>query len=178
MGFGVARARRCGRSGPLKGARERATALRLHLLAIGRLRRGPLYEVQALYAGRIVPAVTIIELEERRKLPPPALRAREAELILGALPEGARLVALDRQGAAWTSRDFAGRFAAWRDGGGDAVAFAIGGAEGLGQTVIARADAVLSLGAMTWPHFLARCMLLEQIYRAQQILAGHPYHRE
>jgi 23S rRNA (pseudouridine1915-N3)-methyltransferase len=134
--------------------------------------------VQSLYAGRIVPPVTIVELEEKRRLPPAELKAREAELILAALPAGARLVALDRGGAAWTSRDFALRLAAWRDGGDGTIAFAIGGAEGLGHAVIERADAVMSLGAMTWPHFLARCMLLEQLYRAQQILAGHPYHRE
>jgi 23S rRNA (pseudouridine1915-N3)-methyltransferase len=134
--------------------------------------------LQALYAGRIVPPIAIVELEERRRLPPAELKAREAELILAALPSGARLVALDRSGAAWTSRDFALRIAAWRDGGASALAFTIGGAEGLGPAVIARADAVMSLGMMTWPHFLARCMLLEQLYRAQQILAGHPYHRE
>ena len=58
------------------------------------------------------------------------------------------------------------------------LAFAIGGADGLGTAIIRRADAVLSLGAMTWPHLLARGMLLEQLYRAQQILAGHPYHRD
>ena len=99
-------------------------------------------------------------------------------MILAALPAEARLVALDACGAAWTSRDLAQRLAAWRDAGTAAVAFAIGGAEGLGEVVIAHADAVLSLGAMTWPHFLVRGMLLEQLYRAQQILAGHPYHRE
>jgi 23S rRNA (pseudouridine1915-N3)-methyltransferase len=134
--------------------------------------------VQALYAGRIAPPVTIIELEEKRRLPPAALKLREAELILGARPAGARLVALDQSGAAGTSREFADRLAGWRDSGTGALAFAIGGAEGLGPAVIERADAVLSLGAMTWPHFLVRGMLLEQLYRAQQILAGHPYHRE
>jgi 23S rRNA (pseudouridine1915-N3)-methyltransferase len=161
---------------------NRRTAIRLYLLAIGRLRRGPLYEVQALYAGRLAPPVTIVELEEKRRLPPAALKLREAELILGARPAGARLVALDPGGANWTSRDFADRLAGWRDGGPGggtrALAFAIGGAEGLGAAVIESADAVLSLGAMTWPHFLVRGMLLEQLYRAQQIIAGHPYHRE
>jgi 23S rRNA (pseudouridine1915-N3)-methyltransferase len=134
--------------------------------------------VQALYAGRLAPPVTIIELEEKRPLPPAALKLREAELILAARPAGARLVALDQTGAAWTSRDFADRLAAWRDGGGAALAFAIGGAEGLGPAVVDGADAVLSLGLMTWPHFLVRAMLLEQLYRAQQIHAGHPYHRD
>ena len=81
------------------------------------MRRGPLHELQALYAGRIVPPVTIIELEEKRRLPPAALKVREAELILGALPAGARLVALDEAGATWTSRDFADRLASWRDSG-------------------------------------------------------------
>lgn len=104
--------------------------------------------------------------------------AREAELILAALPTGARLVALDERGQAWTSRELADRLGQWRDQGTAALAFAIGGADGLGRAVIERADAVLSLGAMTWPHLLVRGMLLEQLYRAQQILAGHPYHRD
>jgi 23S rRNA (pseudouridine1915-N3)-methyltransferase len=106
------------------------------------------------------------------------LKAREAELILAALPAGARLVALDQRGSEWSSRELADRLRAWRDGGTGALAFAIGGAEGLGPSVIERAETVLCLGAMTWPHLLVRCMLLEQLYRVQQILAGHPYHRE
>jgi 23S rRNA (pseudouridine1915-N3)-methyltransferase len=94
------------------------------------------------------------------------------------VPGGARLVALDQRGAAWTSADLADRLAGWRLRGVRELAFAIGGADGLGTAVIERADAVLSLGAMTWPHLLVRGMLLEQLYRAQQILAGHPYHRD
>ena len=125
-----------------------------------------------------MPAPAIVELEENRRLPAAELKAREAELILAALPAGSRLVALDQRGTEWSSREFANRLRTWRDGGAGALAFAIGGAEGLGGAVIERADAILSLGAMTWPHLLARCMLLEQLYRAQQILAGHPYHRE
>ena len=134
--------------------------------------------MQALYAGRLSPPITIIELEEKRRLPPAALKLREAELIIAARPGGARLVALDQTGAAWSSRDLAERLAFWRDGGAAALAFAIGGAEGLGPAVLERADAVISLGPMTWPHLFVRSMLLEQLYRAQQIHAGHPYHRE
>ena len=125
-----------------------------------------------------MPPVTVLELEERRRLPPAALKAREAELLLGAVPSDARLVALDEHGEAWSSRDLAQQLALWRDRGVGAAGFAIGGADGLGQAVLDRADAVLSLGLMTWPHLLARGMLLEQLYRAQQILAGHPYHRD
>jgi 23S rRNA (pseudouridine1915-N3)-methyltransferase len=148
------------------------------LLAVGRSRRGALHDLQADYAGRLVPPAVIVEVEEKRKLPPAELKAREAELLLTARPAGARLVALDSRGQPWSSRDLADRLAAWRDHGGATVAFAIGGAEGLGKPVLDKADSILSLGAMTWPHLLVRTMLLEQLYRAQQILAGHPYHRD
>jgi 23S rRNA (pseudouridine1915-N3)-methyltransferase len=148
------------------------------ILAIGKQRRGPLGELQALYAGRLNPPTAIVELEEKRKLPPVQLQSREAELILAAVPAGARLIALDEKGAGWSSREFAERLATWRDQGIATLAFAIGGADGLGSAVIERADSVVSLGAMTWPHLLVRGMLLEQLYRAQQILAGHPYHRD
>ena len=114
----------------------------------------------------------------RRRLPSAALKEREAELILGATPSGAHLVALDEHGAQWPSRQFASHIAAWRDHGIAEIAFAIGGAEGLGAAVLDRAQTTLSLGPMTWPHLLVRSMLLEQLYRAQQILAGHPYHRD
>jgi 23S rRNA (pseudouridine1915-N3)-methyltransferase len=134
--------------------------------------------LQAEYSRRLTPLPAIVELEEKRKLPPAQLKAREAELILAAVPEGALLVALDEKGVAWSSRELAERLAAWRNQGIVTLAFAIGGADGLGTAVIERADVVVSLGAMTWPHLLVRGMLLEQLYRAQQILAGHPYHRD
>src|SRR5439155_25991227 len=99
-------------------------------------------------------------------------------MILGALPSGARLVALDERGAMSSSRDLADRLAAWRDQGVAELAFAVGGADGLGGAVLDRAEATLSLGPITWPHLLVRGIPLQQLYRAQQILAGHPYHRE
>jgi 23S rRNA (pseudouridine1915-N3)-methyltransferase len=98
-------------------------------------------------------------------------------LILGALPSGIPFVALDERGTQWSSRALAERIVAWRDQGSPELAFAIGGAEGISETVLDRADFILSLGSMTWPHLLVRGMLLEQLYRVQQILAGHPYHR-
>ena len=105
-------------------------------------------------------------------------KAREAELILGALPSGVPLVSLDERGSPWSSRALADRIAGWRDRRSRELAFAIGGAEGLDPVVLDRAHAIMSLGPMTWPHLLVRGMLLEQLYRAQQILAGHPYHRD
>ncbi|MEX1205789.1 MAG: 23S rRNA (pseudouridine(1915)-N(3))-methyltransferase RlmH, partial [Dongiaceae bacterium] len=131
------------------------------------------------YRRRIAWPVALSEVEERRKLPPERLRAREAELLLAALPKAKDLcvVALDERGRTFDSAGFAARLAAWRDEGVSDIAFLIGGAEGHGEAVRARADLVLSLGAMTWPHLLVRGLLAEQLYRAQQILSGHPYHR-
>lgn len=145
---------------------------------VGRLRSGPLKELQVLYASRIAPSPAIVELEARRRLPAAELKAREGELILGALPSDTPFVALDERGIQWSSRVLAQKVAAWRDRGSPELAFGIGGADGLHGAVLDRADVILSLGSMTWPHLLVRGMLLEQLYRAQQILAGHPYHRE
>lgn len=125
-----------------------------------------------------MPPPAIVEVEERRPLPPEQLKLREGELILGALPASVPFVALDERGTQWSSRALAKRIAAWRDQGGSELVFAIGGADGLHRAVLDRADVILALSSMTWPHLLVRGMLLEQLYRAQQILAGHPYHRQ
>jgi len=150
--------------------------MRLRLIAVGRLKPGPLQELQRGYAARIRWPLEIREVEERRKLPPAELKEREGALLLAELADDAVAIALDARGKPLTSEAFAAQLAAWRDADAD-IAFLIGGADGLADAVRRRADRMLSLGAMTWPHFLVRGMLLEQIYRAQQILAGHPYHR-
>ena len=105
-------------------------------------------------------------------------KAEEGRLLLEAIGDRATVVALDEHGAEWSSADFAGRVGAWRDQGVAELAFAIGGADGHAEAVLKRAAATVAFGRMTWPHRLARVMLVEQIYRAQQIIAGHPYHRE
>jgi 23S rRNA (pseudouridine1915-N3)-methyltransferase len=150
--------------------------MRLHIIAVGRLRLSPFKAVEQDYAQRIAWPLSIREVEERRKLPPPQLKAREGQLLLDAVPRDAVVVALDGRGSALSSEALAIRLAGWQQGGKD-IAFLIGGADGLSDAVLERAAFTLSLGAMTWPHLLARGMLLEQLYRAQQILAGHPYHR-
>lgn len=148
----------------------------LTLAAIGRARPGPHRDLYVLYAGRLRWRLTLKEVEEKRALPPAELARREAELLLAALPPGAALVTLDERGRTLDSQAFADWLAVRRDESRP-VAFAIGGASGHGPAVIERADLLLSLGAMTWPHMMVRAMLVEQLYRAQQILADHPYHR-
>ena len=157
--------------------------MRLLLIAVGRLRSGPAQELFAEYNGRLRPPLELIEVEERRPLSGSELVHREGELLLGRLrrrgsKSGARpvLVALDEHGEALDTLGLARRYAAWRERG-DEIAFLIGGADGLAPEVKAAADMTLSLGPMTWPHLLVRGLLAEQLYRAQQILLGHPYHR-
>lgn len=151
--------------------------MRIVIAAVGRLRRGPELELLESYRRRIRWAVTILEVEERRPLPPAERQAREADLLRAALPEGATLAALDERGAQLDSPQFARWIAAQQDRGVGDLAFAIGGADGLAPGLRDEAEIKIAFGTMTWPHMLARAMLMEQIYRAQQILAGHPYHK-
>ncbi len=152
--------------------------MRLIVVAVGRARKGPERDLFDHYAGRITFPLTLREVEEKRLLPPPELKKREARLLLAQVPEGARVVALDEKGKGLTSAEFAAALGGWRDDGVRDAVFLIGGAGGLDKAVLDRADLALALGSMTWPHFLVRGLLAEQIYRAQCILAGHPYHRE
>jgi 23S rRNA (pseudouridine1915-N3)-methyltransferase len=151
--------------------------MRLSIVAVGRLKSGPLDALATHYAERIAWPLAIREVEEKRKLPAKELVEREATLLLSAIPAGAVVIALDERGQGLNSAAFAQRIGRWRDAGAADLAFVIGGADGLADAVRERAELLLSLGAMTWPHLLARGLLLEQLYRAQQILAGHPYHR-
>lgn len=147
------------------------------IVAVGRLKSGPLRELCEEYRRRIPLPLEIREVEERRPVSGGERKAREGQLILAALPKGAFAVALDERGKSYDSAGFARQFAAWRRQSGDNLAFMLGGADGLAPAVLEKAAQHLAFGTMTWPHLLARAMLLEQLYRAHTILTGHPYHR-
>ena len=151
--------------------------MRLIIVAVGRARSDPSSTLFDDYVRRLPWPLDLVEVQEKRKLAPAELKAREARLLLDATPRGAFVVALDPSGEALDSEAFARRFDAWRERGPPIIAFLIGGAEGLDRALEARADATLSFGAMTWPHLLIRVMLVEQLYRVSTILSGHPYHR-
>lgn len=102
---------------------------------------------------------------------------REGERILHALKPEDRVIALAIGGKRYTSEAFSEHLAALRDGGTRSVAFVIGGSLGLSKAVLDRADEKLSLSDMTFPHRIARIVLLEQIYRAFKIDANEPYHK-
>jgi 23S rRNA (pseudouridine1915-N3)-methyltransferase len=146
--------------------------------AVGKAKPGPERDLFTQYCKRLAPPPTLREVEEKRPLPSTQLKERESELLLGLVPAGAVVVALDETGKEMGSRDFAARLGQWRDGGVADLVFLIGGADGHGDAVRARADLTLSFGRMTWPHMLVRALLAEQLWRAQAIAANHPYHRD
>ncbi len=148
---------------------------RLHILAIGRLRAGPERDLFDVYAGRLWPTPNLREFEA--KTGKGTRRERECALLAAAIPAGAISVALDEQGEQLTSDKFAAHLGRWRDEGVGDIAFLLGGADGLTPALRDSTDKIVAFGRTTWPHLLARAMLAEQLYRAQQILSGHPYHR-
>src|SRR5262245_7532576 len=158
--------------------------MKLRILAVGRARTGPEAALIAEYQKRLHWPLAIEEIEEKRPLAGAELKAREGALLQAAIERSAKgsgqpvVVALDERGKTLGSRDFAARLKGWEDQGAPEIVFLLGGADGLAPDLRDRAGFVLSLGQMTWPHLLARAMLVEQVYRAQQILAGHPYHRD
>jgi 23S rRNA (pseudouridine1915-N3)-methyltransferase len=139
--------------------------LKLHIVARGRIGRGPEADLVARYEKRIAWPFTVTEL--------PETGGRVSDPL-----SPTKVIALDEGGEALTSIAFAKLLEGWRDGGIREVRFLIGAADGLTNAERTSADKVLSFGAATWPHLMVRAMLAEQLYRATTIIAGHPYHRE
>lgn len=159
--------------------------MRIGLFAVGRLKAGPEKELAARYLDRFAKAGPAIGLEmgklsevgESRASSAPTRKREEAALLEKSLPEGTVLILLDERGKALDSEGFAQMIGNFRDGGKRELTIAIGGADGLDPALHARADAVLCLGKLTWPHQIVRILIAEQLYRAVTILSGHPYHR-
>jgi len=159
--------------------------MRLTIIAVGRLKRGPERDLVARYheraakAGRGVGfrAVDLVEVSESPARDTARRMTEESIAITSVIPEAAAVVILDERGDSLDSAGFTKLLQRWRDEARD-VAFVIGGPDGLADSLRDRAERRLAFGAATWPHQLVRVMLLEQLYRAVTILSGHPYHRE
>lgn len=159
--------------------------MRLIVAAIGRLKAGPERELAERFRDRVAKAgravglrdIEIVEIRESKAADAGRRVLEESIALANIIPERALVVALDGTGENVDSGSFTGVLRSWRDAGRPAAVFCIGGADGLGEDVKRRADLKLAFGAATWPHQLVRIMLLEQLYRAVTILAGHPYHR-
>ncbi|MEL0265502.1 MAG: 23S rRNA (pseudouridine(1915)-N(3))-methyltransferase RlmH [Synechococcus sp.] len=139
---------------------------RIRILAIGKLKRAWVAEGVAFYRKRL-PGLEVVELKD-------STPAKEAEAIRAARKPAERLVLLSEEGRQLNSVALADLLGSWAS---ERLVLVIGGADGHDQSLKQQADALLSLSALTFPHELARLMLVEQLYRASTILQGGPYHR-
>jgi len=151
--------------------------LRIRLLCVGRLKRGPERDLVDDYISRAQKTGKPLGYRGVEEIEIQSSSVREEGERLLAKHVGGPLVRLDETGQPWTSVVLSRRLARWRDGGEESVSFVIGGADGTSQAIAERAVATLGFGPQTWPHMLVRVMLAEQIYRALSIEAGSPYHR-
>jgi 23S rRNA (pseudouridine1915-N3)-methyltransferase len=159
--------------------------MRIIVAAVGRLKQGPETELSERYRKRAAQTgrnlglrdVEIIEIRESRAANAGKRMLEESIALANIIPQGAAVVLLDARGDNLDSASLSAQLAKWRSNDRPAAVFAIGGADGLAPSLHDKAELRISFGAATWPHQLVRVMLLEQIYRATTILAGHPYHR-
>lgn len=159
--------------------------MRLLVIAVGRLKQGPERELAERYRQRFddigrrlgLRGLEIHEIPESRARDSSARIAEEANAISAAIPANAVLVTLDEHGDNLASQTLAHHLARWRDQSTASAVFVIGGADGLSPELRRKENLGIAFGAATWPHQMVRMMLLEQLYRAATILAGHPYHR-
>lgn len=151
--------------------------MRITIVAVSRMKTGPEKMLFDSYLKRLPWRVQIKEVEAKNNLLVPKRIQKEGRSLLAAMPKGAKKVVLDEKGKMVTSDAFAQLLGKWQSQGDSDIAFLIGGADGHANEVSQNANFILSLGAMTWPHLLARVLLAEQLYRAWSILENHPYHR-
>ena len=160
--------------------------MRVILLAVGRMKKGPETELAQRYLKRAEQAgrqiglrgVEVVEIRESRASDAGKRMIEESIALASIIPDAAMTAMLDERGESLSSAAFADHLRKWRDAGVPAAVFIIGGPDGLAQSLRDKAKLKLAFGAATWPHQMVRIMLLEQIYRAITILSGHPYHRE
>lgn len=131
----------------------------------------PFYSLWSQYEKRMQWKVTLHEVEAKSS-------KEELQKLKEKINPSYPLIALDEKGKTFSSIELSQKIEGLQLDGSPNIQFIIGGADGLDDEIRHQARITMSFGRQTWPHMMARCMLLEQIYRAQQILAGHPYHRE
>lgn len=160
--------------------------MKIAIHAVGRMKSGPERTLCDRYLDRFARLgpnlgfefAGVVETVEGKASAAEARRAEEARRLNDMIEPGVALVMLDERGKSLASQDFAAHLATLRDDGRKSTLLAIGGPDGHDPALRTRANLILSLGTMTWPHQIARILLAEQLYRAATILAGHPYHRE
>lgn len=149
----------------------------LQLITVGKQKETAIADLISDYAKRLQPKISETILNASQADTAEQRQEKEAAAIRAAVLPQHRMVILDERGQNIDSPAFAGLMEKWLNEGLQ-LSFIIGGADGVHESLRRDAHYLLSFGKLTWPHRLVRLMLYEQIYRAQTIIAGHPYHRE
>lgn len=151
--------------------------LKIDIICIATIKNNGFADLIDMYQKRIRWPLNVI-VQESKQTNPKKCQEDETQKILKHINNSAFVIALDEKGKSFPSLQFTKKLENLAYEGHNHIQFIIGGADGLTPEIRNKANMLLSFGVQTWPHALARVMLLEQIYRSQQIIAGHPYHRE
>lgn len=154
--------------------------MKITIISIGKFDNSPHRLAFENYLKRMKWDVELKEfdLKNAHNLSVDKIKEGEGKLILKAIKSGSLAIILDEKGKEFTSQNFAKLIADFSLHGNSHLTFIIGGANGLSSEVLGKADLKIALGLMTFPHLMVRSMLMEQLYRAQSIIAGHPYHKQ
>lgn len=149
--------------------------MRIKIISVGAVKKkSPFHSLFQTYEKRMNWTVDTVEIDSRKFSTP----EQQQEKILELIPDDSRVFTMDERGKTYSSLDFTNKIEELAFDNMTHLCFIIGGADGLTDIIRKKADFLISFGKQTWPHQLVRVMLIEQIYRTQQIMAGHPYHRE
>lgn len=154
--------------------------MKINILSIGKFENSPHKAVFAQYEKRSKWKILLqeIELKNSDKLSLPERKKGEGELILKHLKAGSKIIVCDENGEQVSSKDFAKMLSNFALHGNSNLTFIIGGSDGLSEEILNSANNKIAFGRITLPHLMVRSILVEQLYRAQTILDGHPYHRQ
>ena len=154
--------------------------MRISIISIGKFENSPHKAVFEHYIKRLRWKIDLLELDLKKSnnLSSDKIKEGEGALILKAWRKGSRLIALDEHGKQYDSRSFSKLITDAATYGDSDLTFVIGGSDGIAQAILEKATLKISLGKMVFPHLMVRSMLAEQLYRAQTIAQGHPYHRD
>lgn len=157
--------------------------MRINLVCIGKTDDKEIQNLIKYYQNRLpkhwnFDLVEIADVKNAKNLSPELLKKEEGKLFLNQTENSDLLVLLDEKGKQFTSREFAGKIDNWMNSSVKKVSFFIGGAYGFSEEIYERANEKMSLSKMTFTHQMIRLFFVEQIYRADQILQGKPYHND
>ena len=152
--------------------------MRITILAVGKIRHGIFSQLYEHYASRLQWEVILHEIEPLTQKNPHERRKDEAIRLLALVPDKAQIITLDESGKIISSRELASWVGRQIEEGIKDICLIIGGPQGLESNILLKSHLIIALGRATWPHLLVRGMIAEQLYRIQQILSGHPYHKD